>query len=80
MKHAAYAYPNLAAELAKGKYTAKEVADVAGVGVSGARKLLRGEPQGVSMGKAKLIRDKMFPKMTLDYLFAPDPVQPTVNT
>lgn len=67
------AYPNLSAEMVRKGYTAEVLAGALGVHVSGVYLMLRGERK-LSITKAKLLRDKLFPGQPLEYLF--DPAQP----
>lgn len=61
-------YPNLAAEMARKKYTKDDIAQVLDIHVTGVYRMLSGE-RSLSIMRAKLIRDSLFPGMELDYLF-----------
>lgn len=70
-----YAYPNLAAEMTRANIDVKDVAEVLNIHVSGVYAMMNGT-RNFPIIKAKLLRDKLFPEMSLDYLFAPDAAQP----
>lgn len=62
-------YPNLEAEMRRKGYSADDVAKTLNIRKNGAYRLLRGE-SNLSLYRARLIRDTLFPDMKLDYLFA----------
>ena len=70
-----YAYPNLAAEMARSNIDVKDVAEVLNIHVTGVYAMMNGT-RSFPISKAKVLRDKLFPNMALDYLFAYDPAQP----
>lgn len=70
-----YAYPNLAAEMTRANITVKDVARTLGMHVTGVYAMLNGS-RNFPISKATIVRDKLFPRMTLDYLFDHKPVQP----
>lgn len=65
-------YPNLKAEMARYSLTYAQVAAVVGRPSSWLDVKLRGKGY-ISIQEAILIRDALFPKMALEYLFSSDP-------
>lgn len=62
------AYPNLRAEMARNNVTVPEVATAAGKSVAATSKNLNGKGE-FSVTEGLMIRDKLFPVLTLEYLF-----------
>ena len=60
-------FPNLDAEMARYKVTAKDIAETLGLSVERTRDRLTGRV-ALKTKEIELIRDKHFPEMTLDYL------------
>ena len=61
-------FPNLASEMARAGYGAKEIASALGCSRYSVYSRLRGEAQ-TSVAEAAKVRDELFPGMTIDYLF-----------
>lgn len=65
-------YPNLEAEMTRAGYDRQDVARALNVHLSTAYRLLEGT-RTLSIARAKIIRDELFPDFRLDYLFDPKP-------
>ena len=61
-------YPNLEAEMKRRNISQVDLAHGLGLHVSGISLALRGGRE-ISVTRAKTIRDRFFPGMTIDYLF-----------
>ena len=61
-------YPNLEAEMRRSGYKADDLAKAMQIGVNSVYRILQGK-QNLPIVKARMIRDELFPKMKLDYLF-----------
>ncbi len=66
-------YPNLEAEMARMGYTKEDIARCLGLHISGVYLILSGKRR-LPITSAIKIRDSLFPKMRLDYLFDIEPV------
>ena len=67
-------YPNLEAEMARNGITGKEMASYLEVGGNTISSWMNGADAAFPIVKAKRVRDHFFPKQSLDYLFAEDPI------
>ena len=61
-------FPNFEAELRRAGYTYQDVADVLGIHVSGVYLMMQGK-RNLTVIRAKILRDALFPDMTLEYLY-----------
>lgn len=68
------AYPNLEAELARANIKQKEVALFLKKDPATICTWLKGGGGGFSIEQAKMLRDRFFPGMKLDYLFDENPI------
>lgn len=62
-------YPNLEAELTRHGYTRADVAEAGGFYITTASDKLTKKDR-LTIAEGKLIRDKLFPGMDIEYLFA----------
>ena len=67
-------YPNLAAEMTRSSVKPKDSADCLGIHINGVYLMVRGQRE-ITVDRAFLIRDRFFPDMSIDYLFAEAPEQ-----
>lgn len=63
-------YPNLRAEAARKGYSRADIAAAAGVGAMAYDKWQRGDST-LKLEQAAAIKEKLFPELTIDYLFKP---------
>ena len=66
------AYPNLEAEMKRSGVSREDIAEALELHVSGVYLMLSGK-RNLPIYRAKIIRDKFFPQMKLDYLFDQSP-------
>ena len=64
-------YPNLKAEMARSNMGIKDLMEVTGKSRPGVSNNLNGRGK-FSADEAILIRNSLFPKLSIDYLFAPE--------
>ena len=67
-------YPNLEAEMSRQRITGKDMASYLGVGNNTMSSWMNGANAAFPIMQAKKVRDHFFPKQSLDYLFAEDPI------
>ena len=67
------AYPNLEAEMKRHGYGRQKVADLLGMSVSAVYPILAGK-RPLTLKKAVIIRNALFPDMRIDYLFDENPL------
>ena len=67
-------YPNLKAEMARSNISIKDLMEVTGKSRAGVSNNLNGRGR-FSVDESIAIRDNLFPKISIDYLFAPDEVK-----
>lgn len=62
-------FKNLEAELARKDITRAELAKVLGINIATMSEKLN-YPRRLRLSEAQMIRDKLFPELSMDYLFA----------
>ena len=67
-------YPNLEAEMKRQGITGKELASFLNIGTNTLSSWFNGANASFPISKARDVRDHFFPKQSLDYLFADDPI------
>lgn len=65
-------YPNLKAEMARNHFTISDVARAAGKSIPAVSNNINGRGH-FDVDQAVAIRDKLFPKLSIDYLFSESP-------
>ncbi len=64
-------FPNLSAEMARKKLTIKALADLAGINYESLKNKINGTTE-FKRNEMYLIKEKAFPMLSIDYLFAED--------
>lgn len=70
-------YPNLRAEMARDNITQLDIADYLGYRVGTINAWINGHDSGFPIKKASDIKEHFFPNLTIDYLFAETPTEPS---
>lgn len=72
-------YPNLEAEMSRQGITGKEMASYLEIGSNTISSWLNGANAAFPITRAKQVRDHFFPKLSLDYLFAEEPISTEID-
>ena len=69
------AFPNLQAELSRVDMCNKDLAEMIGVDPSVVSRWFNGK-QKMPVSACFLIKERVFPRLSIDYLFSPEPIVP----
>lgn len=71
-------FPNLSAELARNRMTLKSLSEVTGINYESLKNKVSGKTE-FKINEMVLIKKKVFPSCTIDYLFVSDEEKDTIN-